>query len=84
MKEQEIRAEILKAIDATVRKYMSQLKFNTTRYGKVVSYGNGVAVVLIDDNEYRCKSKISVGAGSSVRVIVPNNDYTRMYVDGLE
>lgn len=77
----EIREEFLKAIEAMIEKRISSLKFNTTLEGKVISFSNNVARVLADDIEYNCECKITVGVGDSVRVIAPNNNFKKLYVD---
>jgi len=72
---------IIDAIDTRIKIFMSNLKYDKTLYGKVISYANGTAVVEIDEISYNCSCVAEVLAGAVVRVIAPNNNYKKLYVD---
>lgn len=75
--------ELIKCIDNRFELFRSTLKYNTTLYGKVISYANNIAKVKVNDIEYNCFCNLSVTSDNSVRVIAPNNDYSKLYVDAI-
>lgn len=77
------QSEIIKCIDNRLELFRATLKYNTTLFGQVISYSNNIAKVKINDIEYNCKCAIPVSEYDSVRVIAPNNDYTKLYIDGI-
>lgn len=72
---------IIDAIDTRIKIFASNLKFDKTLYGKVISYANSMAVIEIDEIPYNCFCGAEVVVGAVVRVIAPNNNYKKLYVD---
>jgi len=84
IRSKEIKQILIKAIDDRIRIHLENLRFNTTLYGKVLNYSNNIATVEANENIYLCTCKISVKVNDIVRVIVPNNDYRKLYIDAVE
>lgn len=71
-----------KVINNAIDLKLSKAKFDITKTGVVKEKVNdNYYKILIDGNEYSLPSKEKLVIGTSVNVIIPQNNYSNMYIE---
>ena len=80
---------ILDAIELLIDKKMSNLSYNTTVYGQIISKSQTSNThykynVKQANNTYIVTSPMDLNIGDTVRLIVPSGDYNKIYIDNSD
>lgn len=82
-----LKQELLNAIDTIVDKKINNLSFDKT-YSTVIIKKTNYSVdkftytVKIGQNDYTITTKINYSIGDKVRVRIPLNNWSNMYIEG--
>ena len=77
----QINEQLLKAIEVMIDQKLSELHYDKTHDGKIVSKTEKGYLVGVSGREITAKCSRSLNNGDVVRVHVPQNNWNKAYID---